>query len=222
MKKFGLVLFALASFAFAEEMAAEFRLQSGAIKQGKVISYTVDSVTVLGQFGGMEQVKVFPRSMFASIVLADGSLLPAAPAEAEVPAVDSSFVAVDSTQDTLAAVQDTTPAQPLPLAPEPEPEPTPVVAQDALPALPPLPGLRTTQKVAIALWGATAASLATGVVFNVMANQDIEDYDNAYDRRDISAMDKAESDQSSHIKGRNISYGISLGTLLVGGILWFL
>lgn len=234
MKKWILFVCALATFAAAQEMAAEFHLQTGTIKQGKILSYTADSVTVQGQFGGAEQVKTFPRAMFTSIVLADGTFLPAEPVAA--PAADAwTAASTDSaapmpmmgTDSSAAPVgfswtADTSKKEPIAVAPEPTPEPEPVIDPNALPTLPPIPGLRMTQKIAIGLWGASVASLGTGVVFNVFANQDIKDYDAAYEREDIRGMDAAESNQNDHIRGRNISYGISFGTLIAGAVLWFL
>lgn len=234
MKKWLLFVCALATFATAQEMAAEFHLQTGASKQGKILSYTTDSVTVQGQFGGLEQVKTFPRSMFTSIVLADGTFLPAEPVAAPAAADTWTAAPMDSaapmpmmgTDSTAPAAfswtADTSRKEPIAVAPEPTPEPEPVIAPDVLPALPPIPGLRMTQKIAIGLWGASVASLGTGVVFNVFANQDIEDYDAAFEREDIRGMDTAESNQNDHIRGRNISYGFSLGTLIAGTVLWFL
>lgn len=234
MKKWILFVCTLAALATAQDLVAEFHLQAGSTKQGKILSYTVDSVTVLGQFGGIEQVKTFPRSMFTSIVLADGSFLPAEPVAAPAAADAWTAAPMDSAApmpmmgtDSAAPAAfswtaDTSKKEPIAVAPEPIPEPEPVIAPEVLPALPPIPGLRMTQKIAIGLWGASLASLGTGVVFNVFANQDIKDYDAAYDREDIRGMDTAESNQNDHIRGRNISYGISFGTLIAGAVLWFL
>lgn len=232
MNKVIAIVLSVSIYAASAEMQAEFHLQNGSVKQGKVLSYTADSVEVLGQFGGSDQVKMFARSMFTSIVLADGTFLPSQPvAEPVATAPIDSFAPADTTvatdtttaMDTTAATDSVPPAiAPLPLAPAPEVAQEPAFPADAVPEPIESKGLRLTQKIAIGLWGAAIVGAGTGTVFNIMSYQDIDDYDDAYDRRDIHGMDKAESDQDSHIRGRNISYGISLGSLVAGTILWFL
>ncbi|HSQ40690.1 MAG TPA: CsgG/HfaB family protein [Fibrobacteraceae bacterium] len=92
------------------------------------------------------------------------------------------------------------------------------ISADALPKVENRP-MSFKRKVALALWGTSLAAAGVGGYFNYRGVGYREDYQNTKDTSEVrdyaSKMDDMERD-------RNVSYGISIGTALVGLVLWFL
>jgi hypothetical protein len=103
------------------------------------------------------------------------------------------------------------------------------VPADALPKLNshPMSGKR---KIALALWGASLFSAGSGVYFNEKALNDMKDYNNAkalwltptnQSEALATTLTDSYNNATSATKVRNISYGVSLTTLIAGAVLWF-
>ncbi|HSQ40675.1 MAG TPA: CsgG/HfaB family protein [Fibrobacteraceae bacterium] len=95
------------------------------------------------------------------------------------------------------------------------------VPADALPHAP-VHHLSTKRKVAIALWGCALAGAGAGVYFNSRGNASQDDYKDAVDIEDKTAATSAYNDTQDADLYRNTSYGISIGSLIIGAVLWFL
>ena len=99
--------------------------------------------------------------------------------------------------------------------------PAPVVPADALPAQPSKP-LSGKRKVALALWGSSLLGAGGGFYFNSKGSSAQSKYDDA-ERDHLNAEAQiAYEDVEIADRNRNIGYGASIGTLLVGAVLWFL
>jgi TolB-like protein len=103
-------------------------------------------------------------------------------------------------------------------------EPPPLIASQ------PQVGMSTKRKIAMALWGSALVSGGAGVWFNQQGAGYAKDYDNALRNLTSSSGEQADADrlQSAYddLKGaklsRTVSYSVSLGSALIGTVLWFL
>jgi len=81
--------------------------------------------------------------------------------------------------------------------------------------------LSTKRKVALALWGSSIAGGGLGFYFNQQGDEYTDDYKAAIEAQDRDKTQSAYDDTQAADRYRNVSYGISLGTLAVGAVLWF-
>ena len=99
--------------------------------------------------------------------------------------------------------------------------PAPVVPADALPAQPSKP-LSGKRKFALALWGSSLLGAGGGYYFDKKGGSAQGDYEVAagflLEADAKVAYDKVQIAD----RNRNIGYGASIGTLLIGAVLWFL
>jgi len=110
--------------------------------------------------------------------------------------------------------------KPIDLAPA-EPSvarPTPIEALPVAPAKP----LSTKRKVALALWGTSLVGVGTGAYFNSKGTSYQDDYNTAYAANNYTQTKAAYNKIQDAKTARNASYGISIGTFLLGAVLWFL
>lgn len=120
--------------------------------------------------------------------------------------------------DTLALVP--TPAQ---LAQAPVVASAPVQTAPALTvAKAPARPLSARRKIALALWGSALAGGGVGWYFDREGKNYQSDFVAATANQDAPALLNAEENLDAAARNRNISYGTALGTLLVGGVLWYL
>jgi len=96
-----------------------------------------------------------------------------------------------------------------------------VMPVEAIPKMP-SKAMSAKRKWALALWGTAALGAAGGYYFNGKGNTDQSNYNTA-----IAAKDQAESvtsynDTKNADLYRNTSYGISIGALVIGAVLWLL
>lgn len=116
------------------------------------------------------------------------------------------------------AVVDSSMVIPEPAALALEPQPGQVSAQISdVPSAP----LSTKRKVALALWGTSLLGAGTGWYFNGQAGVAAEDYDTAVIQLNLSDARDAHDRIGTAETGRNASYGVSVGALVVGMALWF-
>jgi len=126
----------------------------------------------------------------------------------------------------VAGVEAPAQLEPVPEVPTPEtlaqdlqPESaTRVSAQLGAPPSKPLSGKR---KVALALGGSSLLGAGAGWYFNGQGNAAVDDYDTA-----VLALSKSDAaDAHEQIDAaenrRNVSYGVSVGALVLGAVLWF-
>jgi len=95
------------------------------------------------------------------------------------------------------------------------------VPADAIPKIHNSP-MSIKHKVALALWGTSLAGLGTGYYFDAKGKE----YDKTYDA-ELKALNKAGAtsaynDIQTAKTGRAVGYSVSIGSALVGLILWFL
>lgn len=95
-----------------------------------------------------------------------------------------------------------------------------VVPQDAIPKAESKP-MSTKRKVALALWGTSLAGAGAGYYFDGKTSGYADDYRTAITSQDASATKDAYDNTQSSKDLRNVSYGVSVGTVLVGAVLWF-
>lgn len=117
------------------------------------------------------------------------------------------------------------PASTLESTPMPVMASTPPAAQvpaDAIPVSPSKKPMSTKRKIALALWGASLVGTGFGVYSNTQVTKYQSDYDAAIEASVYADAQSAHDNVGSAVTRRNISYGVSLGTLLVGAVLWFL
>lgn len=108
---------------------------------------------------------------------------------------------------------------PAQLAQESQPEPVQSVSPQV--AVEPAKPLSTKRKVALALGGGSLLGTGAGWYFNGLGDTAAQDYDAAVTSLDKSAADDAFSRTESAQTGRNASYGVAAGTLVLGAVLWF-
>ena len=109
------------------------------------------------------------------------------------------------------------------LAPSPEPKPQAAaqVPADAIPSSPSKP-MSTKRKWAMALWGTSLLGGGGGYYFNTVRVKRVDEYGNALTARNYADTKAAFDNAQSASTRRNISYGVSIGTLVAGTVLWFL
>lgn len=90
-----------------------------------------------------------------------------------------------------------------------------------IPAIPTKSGLSTKRKIALALWGGTLLGAGTGYYMDTKVDQYLDDYNTAFKAQNYAETKAAYDNGNSATSLRNISYGVSMGTLLVGAVLWF-
>jgi hypothetical protein len=114
-------------------------------------------------------------------------------------------------------------AQPLsPVAPLPAvvaPVPAPALVQPVAPIN--QSSLSLKRKIALGLWGSSLLGAGGGVYFNRVGQASQKDYDTAMDAYLKADSKAAYDDIQTATSMRNISYGASIGTLVIGAILWF-
>jgi len=99
--------------------------------------------------------------------------------------------------------------------------PSKTVPADAIPQGSDKP-MSTKRKVAIALWGTSLVGVGSGVYFNQKALDYDKDFDAATTAKNAAELRSANSNLSTAKTGRAASYGLSIGTALLGLVLWFL
>ena len=98
---------------------------------------------------------------------------------------------------------------------------TPVVPADALPMRVSKP-LSLKRKIAIGLWGSALLGAGGGYWFDSKGKDYAKDYDGAKTLGDSLQASVAYHNINNAKTDRAVSYGISIGTLILGAILWFL
>lgn len=96
----------------------------------------------------------------------------------------------------------------------------PQVPADAIPVGASKP-LSTKRKVALALWGSSLLGAGFGVYSNTQLSGFQEDYKSAVAAADYNGAASAYTDGNSAETRRTVGYGVSMGTLVLGAILWF-
>jgi len=81
--------------------------------------------------------------------------------------------------------------------------------------------LSSKRKVALALWGGSLLGAGAGYYFNGQGNDYQDDYFAARDAMDSGTTQTAYENTQTADRNRSISYGVSIGTLVVGAALWF-
>ncbi len=115
-----------------------------------------------------------------------------------------------------------TQASPIPLSIPPESiQDSPQVPVGAIPVAQSKP-LSTKRKVALALWGTSVLGAGFGVYSNIQVSNDQKDFDDAIASANYAKASSANQDANSAETRRTIAYGVSLGSLLVAAVLWFL
>ena len=110
--------------------------------------------------------------------------------------------------------------KPIDLAPA-EPSVERSVPIEALPVTSAKP-LSTKRKVALALWGTSLLGVGAGAYFNSKGSSYQDDYNTAYAANNYTQTKAAYNKIQDAKTARNASYGISIGTFLLGAVLWFL
>ena len=95
------------------------------------------------------------------------------------------------------------------------------VPADAIPKLPSKP-MSAKRKWALALWGTSLLGAGGGFYFNNQRAQYTDDYNKALKALNFTDTKTAFDNAQNASTRRTVSYGISLGTLLAGTVLWFL
>lgn len=95
-----------------------------------------------------------------------------------------------------------------------------VVPQDAIPKAESKP-MSAKRKVALALWGSSLAGAGAGYYFDGKTSDYADEYRAAIARQDAVVTRDAYDNTRSNKDLRNVSYGVSVGTVLVGAALWF-
>lgn len=108
-------------------------------------------------------------------------------------------------------------------------EPSPQEAQSPIPsdAIPKSPSstqhsLSLKRKIALALWGTSLVGAGGGVFFNSKVDAYSDDYNSAKNRNIYAETKDAYNNVNEAKTNRTISYGVSIGTFLIGAVLWFL
>ena len=118
--------------------------------------------------------------------------------------------------DSVAAIP--APAQ---LAQEAPAQSAPVKSVPAEVSSEPSRPLSIKRKVALALWGGSLLGAGAGYYFNTQGDGYQADYVSARDAQDSDATQTAFDNTQAADRNRSISYGVSMGTLVVGAALWF-
>jgi TolB-like protein len=121
-----------------------------------------------------------------------------------------------------------------PAEPEPAPEPTPVipaeaeiqdpaqeVPADALPTIPSKP-ISFKRKVALALWGGSLLGAGGGYYFDGQGVKYLTDFNAAKSAGNRTDLRDAAGNVDDSKTYRSASLGLSVGTALIGLVLWFL
>ena len=109
-------------------------------------------------------------------------------------------------------------------ASEPAPAPVaqaPQVPADAIPAAVSKP-MSTKRKIAIALWGSSLLAGGGGVWFNQRGIDYKVNFNDAYAFHDEQGLRDAGKNMDKAFLYRGVGYGLSVGTLVAGLVLWFL
>jgi TolB-like protein len=140
-------------------------------------------------------------------------------------------VAIKLTQAVQGTASQGTPAQAaVPAAVTPKSEAViplaPPVVEGVKPIVPPTkrstqPSLSLKRKIALGLWGTTLLASGGGAYFNSVGVASQKDYYTAVDAENKTGAKTAYDDIQSASSKRNMSYGASLGTLVLGAVLWF-
>jgi len=99
-------------------------------------------------------------------------------------------------------------------------EEKPVVPADAIPKSDSKP-MSVKRKIAMALWGASLAGVGAGYWFNGQCDTYGQDYQAAINAQNAADTKAAYDNVQTAELSRNASYGISVGTLVAGAVLWF-
>lgn len=94
------------------------------------------------------------------------------------------------------------------------------VSSDAIPKMKSKP-FSIKQKVALGLWSISLVGAGVGVYSNLKGDQYSEDYDDAIKAEDSHDTKVAYDNTHSAETARNTSYGVSIGSAVIGAILWF-
>ncbi|HSQ43031.1 MAG TPA: CsgG/HfaB family protein [Fibrobacteraceae bacterium] len=100
-------------------------------------------------------------------------------------------------------------------------QPSRVVPADAIPKAPQHP-MSTKRKIALALWGTSLASAGVGFYFNNKGVSYQDDYEAAASEKNSAEILAAYNNTQDAEGYRNASYGVSIGALVLGAVLWFL
>jgi len=100
------------------------------------------------------------------------------------------------------------------------PSVSPTVPADALPRASGKP-MAVKRKIALALLGTSLVGGGAGFYFNSAGDGYMTDFGNAKTAKDSIALRRANSNISSASTDRNVSYGVSVGSLIIGLALWF-
>jgi len=88
----------------------------------------------------------------------------------------------------------------------------------------PLPAhasLTMKRKIALALWGTTLLGAGSGFYFDRKGTDYADQYDAAKSAGDRSAADDAFANIHSTKTRRDVSYGVSISSFVIGAVLWF-
>jgi TolB-like protein len=95
------------------------------------------------------------------------------------------------------------------------------VPSDAIPTTTSHP-LSFKRKLALAIWGTSLVGAGGGVYFNNKAKTESDHYYAAVDAKTYYPTKNAYDEANTATKYRMVSYGASLGTFVIGAVLWFL
>lgn len=95
-----------------------------------------------------------------------------------------------------------------------------VVPREAIPSAKSKP-MSIKRKVAMALWGIGLVDAGVGYYFDFKVGDYRDDYRTAITNKDVSDTKDAYDKTQTSKNLRDMSYGISVGTALVGAVLWF-
>ncbi len=83
------------------------------------------------------------------------------------------------------------------------------------------PGLSLRRKLAIALWAGALGSSGMGVYYQTQVSSAHDDYDKAWDQKNLDRATSSYNNYQDAQTSRNITLGLAGGLALLGGILWF-
>jgi TolB-like protein len=104
--------------------------------------------------------------------------------------------------------------------PEPE-QPKPIQVEPQVEPMQPAKPLSLKRKFAIALWGTSALGIGSGMYFDSKGATYLKDFNTAESLNNAEELRRASKNLNDAESFRNASYGVSIGSGLLGLVLWF-